>query len=63
MTQGNDDDDEFSGFSPDWRARIAVFRDLGAYGKETCKMSENKVVHHNRHWTKPLRGTRGAEVC
>ena len=27
-----------------------VFRDSGAYGKEECKMSENKVVHHNPHY-------------
>ena len=45
MTQANVVDD-FPGFSPDLRVRMAVFQDLGAYGKETCKMSENKVVHH-----------------
>jgi hypothetical protein len=34
--------------------RMAVFLDLGAYGKETWRMSENKVVHHNGHYRKLL---------
>jgi hypothetical protein len=40
----------FLGFLPILGVRSAVFRDLGAYGKERCKMSENKVVHHNQHY-------------
>jgi hypothetical protein len=32
----------------------AAFRDLGAYGKESWEMSENKVVHHNGHYRKLL---------
>ena len=44
MTQGNVVDDDFPGFSPDLGVRMAVFRVLGAYGKEACKMSENQVV-------------------
>ena len=33
---------------------MPVFRDLGAYGKEACKMTKNKVVHHKRHYRKLL---------
>jgi hypothetical protein len=34
--------------------RLAVFRVLGAYGKERYKMSENKAVHHKTHFRKLL---------
>ena len=43
-----------SGFSLDFGVRLAAFRDLGAYGKETCKMSKNKVVHHNEPYRQLL---------
>jgi hypothetical protein len=53
--QGNVDDDDFWVFSPIWGGGLpAVFRDLGSYGKETYKMSENKVVHHETHYRKLL---------
>ncbi len=29
-------------------------KDIGAYGKEECKMSENQVVHHKTHYRKLL---------
>jgi hypothetical protein len=41
-------------FSLDSGGLPAAFLDLGAYGNETWKMSENKVVHHNRHYRKLL---------
>jgi len=47
ITQGNVVDDDFWGFPPILGVLPAAFGDLGAYGKETCKMSENQVVHHN----------------
>ena len=40
----------FLGFSRILGILAAAFLDLGIYGKETCKMSENKVVRHNRHY-------------
>jgi len=51
---GGDVDDVFLGFSPDFGVRMAVLLDLAAYGKETWKMSENKVVHHKTHYRKLL---------
>jgi hypothetical protein len=50
---GNVDDDDFWVF-PDFGVLPAAFRDLGAYGKESCKMSKNKVVHHKTHYRKLL---------
>jgi hypothetical protein len=40
----------FLGFLPILGVLPAALQDLAAYGKETCKMSENKVVHHKRHY-------------
>ena len=54
MPLGADIDDVFLVFPHAWGGGTAVFRDLGAYGKESCRMSKNKVVHHKGHYRKLL---------